>query len=145
MKNFYLPLIVIGIVCVLLIALFIASQSTANADYKVNSAEDAMRYLSGFGWETASEPSSVRTVQIPAQFSKSYDDYNSLQLKQGFDLTQYRSRAVTVYTFKLCNHPDSDNVFANVMVCDGIVIGGDLVSYDINGFLTGFGGSYVKK
>jgi hypothetical protein len=140
-----LPLIGIGLIIILLIILFIASQAGLNAavepDYVggIDSASAAAVYLSGFGWETA--PSAVKTVVIPSEFSPSYEEYNNLQKSQGFDLSRHRSEEVTVYTFRILNHPSDADVFANVMVIGGNVIGGDVVSYAINGFLTGLDGS----
>jgi hypothetical protein len=76
-------------------------------------------------------------VKIPAEFDKSYESYNNLQKLQGFDLTEYRSKTADMYTFKVLNYPCDNDVFANILVYDGAVIAGDLVSYAIDGFLTG--------
>jgi hypothetical protein len=143
--RFYLPLIGIGILCMLLLALFMASrnQSGSNAPaennpaFKVGSAFDAAEYLSGFGWDISGEPSSVRNVEIPAEFTAAYEEYNKLQKAQGFDLAGYRTKTATVYTFRVLNHHSPDEVFANILVHEGEVIAGDLVSYALDGFLTG--------
>ncbi|MCL2071446.1 MAG: DUF4830 domain-containing protein [Oscillospiraceae bacterium] len=152
-----LPLVGIGLICVLLIILFIASRigasrdnqavkSPNNSTVKINSASDAANFLSEFGWETLSEPSSVRSVTIPAEFDEVYSGYNRLQKSQGFDLTDYRAKTATMYTFRLLNYPAHENsangrVFANVLVSgNGEVIAGDIVSYALDGFLTGLDG-----
>jgi hypothetical protein len=127
----HLPVIAIGLICVLLIVLFIASRAGQATAF------DAAEYLSGFGWEISGEPSSVRNVGIPEHFSEAYEDYNELQRSQGFDLSQYRGKSAVMYTFKILNHPAQTNVFANVLVFNGKVIGGDVVSYAVNGFIHG--------
>ncbi|MCL2036395.1 MAG: DUF4830 domain-containing protein [Oscillospiraceae bacterium] len=139
-----LPLIGIGLICLLLIILFIASQvgraNTPNRPGKVDSANQAGEYLAGFGWEVSTAPISVRTVQIPQEFSPAYEEYNTLQKSQGFDLSPHRTKSVIIYTFRVLNHPSPDDVFANVMTLDGVVIAGDVVSYALDGFLTGLEG-----
>ena len=135
------PLIGIGVLFLLLTVLFAASHSSrnnSNASQRgsINSAEDAARYLAQCGWETAAEPSSMRLATIPAQFDKMYEEYNAMQLLQGFDLTPHRSVRVIIYTFRVVNHPSgAANVFANVLVRDGDVIAGDLVSYALDGWI----------
>jgi len=132
-----LPLIGIAVIVALLILLFVFSNDTYASD-EIRSVSDAAAYLSDFGWEIEPQPVSVRQVEIPAKFSEIYEEYNDLQKSQGFDdLSQYRSMTATVYTFRILNHPTTANVFANVLVIDGTVIAGDVVSYAIDGFLTG--------
>ena len=138
-----LPLLGIAVVCIMLLVLFIASRNVkgnkdeSNAPDRINSPEQVAEYLSAFGWETAAHASSVKPVEIPAEFTPTYEDYNNLQKMQGFDLTQYRSQTATMYTFEVFNHPSPKDVFANVLVHDGTVIAGDLVCYALDGFITG--------
>ena len=149
-KN--LPLIAIGVICILLIVLFAASrisgenQSNFKSNLKsnlgskgeINSASDAANYLAGFGWEVAGTPSAVKTVQIPSEFDKIYTEYNNLQKTQNFNLENYRGKTAVMYTFKILNHSATNtDVFGNVLVCGNEVIAGDVVSYAIDGFLTG--------
>jgi hypothetical protein len=131
-----LPLIGIAVICLLLLVLFIISKPM-NSSAQVNSSNEAAEYLAEFGWKVAPEPVSIRFVEIPAEFTKEYDEYNNLQKSQGFDLSEFRSMTATVYTFRILNHPEADNVFANILVIDGNVVAGDIVSYAIDGFLTG--------
>jgi len=129
-----LPLIGIAVIVALLITLFAMSKHM-NTSAQVGSAEEAAEYLKGFGWEVAPEPVSVRFAQIPAVFSAAYEEYNALQKSQGFDLTEFREKTATVYTFRILNHANTANVFANVLVIDNKVIAGDIVSYAIDGFI----------
>ena len=158
-----LPLIGIGLICLLLIALFAASRVFGNLRIGengrtnqneavisitsgVHSASDAANFLSGYGWEVREEPSSVKSVQIPDEFTTVYHEYNQLQKAQGFDLTDYRSKTAAMYTFRILNHDSHSNgVFANVLVYDGEVIAGDVVSYALDGFLTGLDGKLTGE
>ena len=109
-------------------------------DYdKVKSAEDARRFLAQFGWETDEAPLEEVKIKIPGEFDKVMNSYNDLQLNQGLDLSKYRGKEVTRYTFKVTNYPDyKGTVTANVIVYKNRVIGGDVCSSDVTGFIHGF-------
>ena len=106
---------------------------------KVRSAEDAASFLSQFGWTVTAEPTEVKTVTIPSEFDKVFSAYNELQKEQGLNLSKYKGKEVTRYTFSVTNYPDyTGTVYANVLVCRNRVIGGDVCSADITGFIHGF-------
>ena len=146
----------VGVVCValtVLIALIafvptytsgVASQTAADqtASYsydKVRSAGDAINFLAQFGWTVDADPAAVETVTIPAEFDKIYAAYNELQKSQGLDLSKYMGKDVTRYTFTVTNYPDYEGtVLANVLVYRNRVIGGDVCSADVTGFVRGF-------
>ena len=139
-----LPLIGIGLIFVLLIMLFIASRAGGNAVRdRIISEKDAAAYLSGYGWELSEQPSSVKNVEIPAEFTALYESYNQLQKSQGFDLSEYRSKTAIMYTFRVLNHTSPDDVFANLLVINGNVIAGDVISYALDGFITGLDGELL--
>ena len=106
---------------------------------KVRSAEDAASFLSQFGWTVDSAPTEVKAVTIPREFDKVFSAYNELQKEQGLNLGKYKGKEVTRYTFSLTNYPEyTGTVYANVLVYRNRVIGGDICSADIGGFLHGF-------
>ena len=107
---------------------------------KARSASDIAAFLGSFGWEVEPQPVTVKSLQIPAKFTPVYADYNDMQKRQGFDLSKYRADIVESYTFRVLNHPASVDVFANVLVYRNRIIGGDICSFAINGFMTGFDG-----
>ena len=115
---------------------------TANYRYdKIKTNEDRVGFLSQFGWEVESEPLEEVTIKIPAEFDKVMNSYNELQRNQGLDLSKYRGREVTRYTYQVNNFPDyRGTVMANVIVYKNRVIGGDLCSSDVTGFICGFEG-----
>ena len=147
----------VGVICVALTVLItliafvptyaISSQTSANpgdtqVSYsydKVKSAADAAAFLSQFGWEVASQPIETKTVVIPSEFDKVFAAYNELQKAQGLNLSKYKNKEVTRYTFAVTNYKDSDGtVYANVLVYRNRVIGGDICSADVSGFIHGF-------
>ena len=65
--------------------------------------------------------------------------YNDLQKSQGFDLEEYAGKTVERYTFRLNNYPEvKSEVFANVLVFNGKIIGGDICTAALDGFMQGF-------
>lgn len=144
----------VGVICVALTLLIVLiafvptyslpSDRTVDAEVEyfydgIASGEDAARFLGQFGWQVSAEPVEIRTVRVPAEFDKIYAAYNELQKSQGFNLAKYKNKEVTRYTFSVTNYPDYDGtVYANVLVSRNTVIGGDICSADVTGFLHGF-------
>ncbi len=105
---------------------------------KIKTAEDRIAFLRQFGWEVDQTPVEEVEVTIPAEFDKVYKTYNELQRKQGFDLTKYLKKDVMRYTYRITNYPDYDGeVYVNILVYKKKVIGGDVCSADVNGFIHG--------
>jgi hypothetical protein len=115
--------------------------SVRRGSIRVESPADIVAFLGTFGWAVEPEPVTVRNVQIPARFTEAYQQYNNLQKQQGFDLSRYRADIVESYTFRVLNHPVVGDVFANVLVFRNRIIGGDICSFAINGFMTTFDGT----
>ena len=116
------------------------TQKIVKYDYdNVKSPEDAVKFLSQFGYEVNPEPNATETVTIPSEFDKIFVGYNQIQKSQGLDLSRYKNKTVTRYTFTVKNYPDWDGtVYANVLIYKGRVIGGDICSADVSGFVHGF-------
>ena len=102
-----------------------------------------IEFLKSFGWEVSTEVVEENIV-IPMEFNKVYEDYNKLQRSQGYDLRDFRGESATKFTYQITNYPkpaDGDfpiNIVANILVFDGKIIGGDVCSMELNGFLHGF-------
>lgn len=94
-------------------------------------------YLESCGWEVETPAISEEDVLIPKTFSDVFQNYNALQLSQGFDLSKYGGMEVKLYTYKVTNHESDDTVLAQLYVCKGQVIGGDVHSAALDGFMCG--------
>ncbi len=65
-------------------------------------------------------------------------EYNALQLQQGFDLRRYGGLICSMYTYRVLNYPSGDeNVLAALFVYRNRVIGGDIHSTALDGFMHG--------
>ena len=105
----------------------------------VKTNEDRIEFLRQFGWEVASEPKETAEVTIPAEFDKIFTGYNEIQKRQGLDLSDYKKKKVMRYTYEVTNYAGADGVvYANILVYRNRVIGGDICSADVSGFIHGF-------
>lgn len=105
----------------------------------IQSENDVIEFVESFGWEVSSNEISVKELTVPAEFNDVYTQYNELQIAQGYDLTDYCSKIVSKYTLEVLNYPDLPNfIRANVLVYEDVVIGGDICSISIEGFVHGF-------
>ena len=119
-----------------------AAQTGETVSYrydKVKTHEDRLEFLRQFGWEVRPEPLEQTEVVIPGEFDKVYAGYNEIQRNQGLDLGRYKNKTVTRYTYEVTNYPDYEGrVLINVLVYRNRVIGGDVCTADLNGFIHGF-------
>ena len=107
----------------------------AAADRAKNEKE-RVAYLAQYGWTVESPAESEDTVVIPRHFSEVFARYNDLQKQQGYDLSAYCGQAVTLYTYRVTNAEYTDDeVLASLYVLNGSVIGGDVHSTALDGFI----------
>lgn len=139
--------VVFALVLVSLVAVFfVNSQSNVNIKkvslYTAETADDRLKFISDLGWIVDEEPVEVRQIAIPQEFDDVYSNYNEIQLSQGYDLTKYAGRSAKRWTYVIRNYPDvssdEDYVRINLLVCDGKIIGGDVCSIKLDGFMHGF-------
>ena len=104
----------------------------------VKNEKHRVAYLAQYGWEVESPAVSEDTVVIPRTFSQVFEAYNELQKSQGFDLSEYCGMEVKMYTYRVLNEEYAgDEVLAELYVCNGCVIGGDVHSTAMDGFMCG--------
>ena len=139
-----------GVIAVSLAVLFVLvtlvptyaveTEQTASYSYeKVKSEDDAEKFLAQFGWIVDASPVEVTQVTMPDEFDKIFGAYNEIQKEQGLNLLKYKRKKLTRYTFEVKNYEGYDGrVLANVLVYRGKVVGGDICSADIDGFVHGF-------
>ena len=146
----------VGVVCVALTVLItliafvptyaVSSQTSAGVGEKkeisydkIKTEGDVAAFLSQFGWTVEGSPMETKTVTIPAEFDKVFAAYNEMQKEQGLNLSKYKGKDVTRYTFAVTNYEGYEGrVLANVLVYRNRVIGGDICSADLSGFVHGF-------
>ena len=115
-------------------------ETTKTINYEnVRSEEERVAFLSQFGWRVNDKAVEEVEVTIPEKFDKVFTGYNEIQKRQGLDLSKYKGKTVTRYTYEVINYEgDSGKVYANVIVYRNKVIGGDICSANVGGFIHGF-------
>lgn len=109
-------------------------------DCRAGTNEERIAFLHQFGWEAEIEPIDLRDVTIPVEFDEVYQKYNALQKSQGLDLSLYPGKTCKLYVYAVTNYPGEEKINATLLVLNGRVIGGDLSSPELNGFMCGFYG-----
>ncbi len=116
--------------------------ATGGINLAAEDNQQRIAFLHQFGWEVREDPAEVAEIIIPMEFNAVYESYNKLQMEQGFDLKNFGGKRVKRWTYTVTNYPgydeDSECIHANILVCDGKVIGGDVCSVELSGFMHGF-------
>lgn len=106
---------------------------------KIKTDEDRISFLSQFGWKVKPEVVESVEITIPSSFDKIFVGYNEIQKNQGLDLSKYKNKKVMRYTYEVTNYDGYDGkVYATVLIYRNKVIGGDVCSADVKGFIHGF-------
>lgn len=102
--------------------------------------DERVAWLATFGWSVNAEPTQMQKVRIPETAdNKVFARYNELQRSQGFDLTGYAGQEVMRYVYEILNYPEATApVYASVLVCNGVIIGGDITDSAPDGVIHGF-------
>ena len=148
-----------GVICIALVGLitliavvpsYVSSSGTVevgvsdiegkNYNYdKMKNAENVADFLAQFGWSVDASSVEKGEATLPGEFEKVFVGYNEIQRAQGLDLSKYKNKKMTRYTFEVTNYNGYDGkVLANVLVYRNKVIGGDICSADVTGFVHGF-------
>lgn len=115
-----------------------ASASALPSPKGVKSNQDRVDYLSAYGWQVSGEPVATQELLIPEEMDDSYTEYLALQNSQGFDLQKYAGKRVKRYTYEVLNYPTGETgVQANLLICKNTVVGGEVLSPRLDGFLHG--------
>ncbi|MBO5203917.1 MAG: DUF4830 domain-containing protein [Clostridia bacterium] len=118
----------------------VGASGKVDIDYSgIKTNEDRIKFLGQFGWVVKPEAVESIEVTIPAEFDKIFTAYNEIQKRQGLDLSKYKKKNVQRYTYEITNYEGYDGtVYANILVYRNKVIGGDVCSADVKGFMHGF-------
>lgn len=124
-----------AIAAVAFFALRVPPSRSDEAPVVLETNADRVEYLRALGWEVEEEPIETYEFLLPAAPEEPYLSYNALQLPQGFDLTPHYGEAVSRYTYAVKNHPNRETgVQANLYLCGGIPVAGDIFCPGANGF-----------
>ncbi|MCL2082406.1 MAG: DUF4830 domain-containing protein [Oscillospiraceae bacterium] len=104
----------------------------------IKTEQSRIDYLQSYGWEIDKESEISQEVIIPREFDEMFEEYNSLQKEQGFDLRRQRGKRVMRYVYTIKNHPQNrEIVYASVLIYKKKVVGGDVQCPAMDGFMHG--------
>lgn len=120
------------ILALCVISLLVISQVFSAKAMRINGSTNEIRtdYLKSIGIDADDSNVFSKDIIIPANFDEVYSEYNSLQKKAGFDLSPYKGKSATVYTYKLSGVDETE---IHLIVCEGNIIGGDIASVKLDG------------
>ena len=142
----FVPFVAVVVVSVVIFSCFSKKEKSNHLQVGsefVSSSTEVVNYISSLGWAVSEEPDEIKEVVIPHEFNDVYLNYNEIQKAQGFDLTDYAGERVKMWTYTVTNYPgyeDKDCVKINILVYEGCVIGGDVCSVELDGFMYGLSG-----
>lgn len=149
-KKLIAGVLAIGFCICGIVVLFAGFDDTASVSSEVNvsaeaamperikTPEDRVHVLTSFGWTIEPDPIEFMEVRIPDEFDATYAQYNEVQKEQGFNLEKYAGKHVMKYSYIVTNHPSGeDQVVATILVYKNKLIGGDVSSAKMDGFLQG--------
>lgn len=100
--------------------------------------ENRVAFIEKYKWDINEIPLETATVNIPKEFGDVYREYNKIQKKEGFNLEKYKGKQVTRYSYEVRNYKDNPQfVRANILVYKDKIIGGDICSLKLDGFMHG--------
>ena len=83
------------------------------------------------GYEVGDAPFETVELVIPENFGSVYERYNNMLKEEGYDLTPYKGKKRTRYTYLI----PSLNARANILVHNGKIIGGDISGITLDGIM----------
>ncbi len=135
--------VAIALICACMLMLLLLSIPQADAaagnmkKTTLKSNEERLDYIATYGWQVSPEPVEVLEIVIPSEFDETYETYNVLQKSQGFDLASFKGKKAMRYTYEITNYPTPQEsaVNLNLLVIDDKLIGGDVTSVALGGFM----------
>ena len=116
-------------------------QTITGASFSIENESQVLSFISSCGWEVDEEPVDVREVVIPEVFDEVYNNYNAIQLEQGLDLEKYAGKRVKRFSYVVRNYPgtepEDDFIRINLLIYENKIIGGDVCSVKLDGFMHG--------
>lgn len=139
-KRAVILLIIMGIV--LAAAVILCSNPrgifSSSEMLNVSSQDGREKYLNTYGWEIDISSEECRTVLLPKDFEGVLSDYGTMQTEQGYDFVSYAGLECKQYTYVVTNYDScASTVYATMYVKSSRVIGGDIHSAAIDGFMHG--------
>ncbi len=126
------------LLCITGLALVVIGQffSVKAGETELSTNAQRVQFISALGVNLVGDEFCEKQVTIPQEFSKVYENYNTLQRSAGFDLTAYKGKNVTVYTYMA-----TDGRTVSLMLYKNKLIGGDICETKVDGKMSALKGN----
>lgn len=101
----------------------------------VKTKEKRIEFMREFGIEVDEGSEQEQAFRMPDSFDRVIAGYNQLQQRQGLDLSKYRNKKVTRYSYKVTNYKGEGDVIANLFIHRGRIVACDISSLTPEGFV----------
>lgn len=99
--------------------------------------DDRVEFIKEFGVDVKEAPIETVDFTLPENFDRIIAGYNEIQKMQGLDLSKYKNKKVTRYTYLAENYDGYDgDVYVNLILYKNTVIACDISSADPSGFIS---------
>ena len=112
-----------------------AASENMRLDVKLRTNEQRVAYLNSLGWQVEPEPVETLSLTLPKELEEPYLSYNVLQRAQGFDLEPCCGKTVERCTYTVKNHPSGKVCQADLYICGGEIVAGDILCTGEGGFI----------
>ena len=131
--------VLLVIAVIIVVAVWPSGGASAQTMGPVAAADDTERiaFLRSLGYEVTPQALEVREGLIPDEFDEVFQQYNEIQAAAGMDLEPYHGKRVKCWTYEVVNHPSGEEVRAHLYVYKDKIVGGDISSTALDGFMHG--------
>ena len=137
----FFAVMVLAVASVVCLALFVPSygevaEAGSEIVYEgIRTEADRLSLLSRHGYTAKETPIEQATFTLPEEFDRALTAYNELQKEQGLDLTRYKKKTLTRYTYELQSDGSAGTVYVNLILFHDRVVAADVCSADPTGFV----------
>ncbi len=139
-KENFLHILCFILLCLLFIfwGRTIVAEINQNANtqnlYTLKARLDCLEHL---GWSVDETSETLQEIAIPDPLDAVWENYNKLQIICGFDLKKHQGKKATCYTYIAKNFPYDveEQVYVNLLILEGTLIGGDCMTTALDGFM----------
>ncbi len=102
----------------------------------IKTNDDRVAFISQFDIRVKESPTESVEFTVPENFDRVILGYNEIQKSQGLDVTRYKNKKVTRYTYEAVDYEDYDGtVYVNLIIYRNTVIACDISSAEKDGFV----------
>ncbi len=130
-------LLCVFLIVVLLFIILVEFLSCKSGYDSISGVDNNARinFIKSLGISVNEDVFEQKEILIPQQFNKVYENYNDTQIKAGFNLKNHLGKNAVVYRYVINSPKELNNAFVNIIVLDGEIIGGDISSSELNGYM----------